>query len=437
MDSMWLEVILNVKAEEMDALCATLIANGVPGLAVEEEEEFRAFLEENRQYWDYVDDELMEQMKGVSRVKFYVTDDADGKKQLAGYLQDVDLPYTTVPLREYDWAHSWQKYYQPSGRGGEAVHCAGVGAGHRGDPCGCDAAACTESGPDVRDRFPCLHAALSGGRGGPHRSPMTWCWTWAAAAGSWPLPPCAWGRGSPPAVDIDPKAVDVAYENAALNGIGKDRCRFLAGNVLADQPLVNELAQEKADLVLANIVADVIIPLAARGAPACWRRTACSCAPASSTPAATRWRRPWKLPDCTSSAGEKRPAGSPWKPETEMSQANMSGKTANMTATAVVRPLVLDPDRRTMIISDIHGNLPFLKGLLRKVGYTKDDVLIILGDILEKSVHGLETLHYLMELSRTNTVYFVQGNCEDVTLSFLRGSWPDEVLSALRVHVGG
>lgn len=110
-----------------------------------------------------------------------------------------------------------------------------------------------------------------------------------------------------------------------------------------------------------------------------------------------------------------------------MSQANMSGKTANMTATAVVRPLVLDPDRRTMIISDIHGNLPFLKGLLRKVGYTKDDVLIILGDILEKSVHGLETLHYLMELSRTNTVYFVQGNCEDVTLSFLRGSWPDEV----------
>ena len=92
-----------------------------------------------------------------------------------------------------------------------------------------------------------------------------------------------------------------------------------------------------------------------------------------------------------------------------------------------MRPLVLAPDRRTMIISDIHGNLPFLKGLLRKVGYTKDDVLIILGDILEKSVHGLETLRYLMELSRTNTVYFVQGNCEDVTLSFLRGSWPDEV----------
>ncbi|MDD7289518.1 MAG: 50S ribosomal protein L11 methyltransferase, partial [Clostridiales bacterium] len=63
-------------------------------------------------------------------------------------------------------------------------------------------------------------------------------------------------------VDIDPKAVDVAYENAALNGLDKDRCRFLAGNVLTDQSLVEELAQVQAPLVLANIVADVIIPLA-------------------------------------------------------------------------------------------------------------------------------------------------------------------------------
>ena len=113
MDSMWLEISLNTTAEALDDLCAQLIANGVPGLAVEEEGEFHAFLEENRQYWDYVDDALLEQMKGVSRVKFYVTDDADGQAQLKGYLAGIDLPYTSLPLREYDWAHSWQKYYRP------------------------------------------------------------------------------------------------------------------------------------------------------------------------------------------------------------------------------------------------------------------------------------------------------------------------------------
>lgn len=113
MDHRWLEIVINARSEELDDLCGKLIANGVPGLAVEEEEEFRAFLEENRQYWDYVDDALMEQMKGVSRVKIYVTDDADGQAQLKGYLAGIDLPYTTAALREYDWAHSWQKYYRP------------------------------------------------------------------------------------------------------------------------------------------------------------------------------------------------------------------------------------------------------------------------------------------------------------------------------------
>lgn len=93
---------------------------------------------------------------------------------------------------------------------------------------------------------------------------------------------------------------------------------------------------------------------------------------------------------------------------------------------AIVHPLPLPPDRRVLVISDIHGNLPFLKGLLRKANFSTDDVLIILGDILEKSVHGLETLHYLMDLSKTHTIHFLQGNCEDVTLAFLAGHWPGE-----------
>lgn len=48
MDHRWLEIVINARSEELDDLCGKLIANGVPGLAVEEEEEFRAFLEENR-----------------------------------------------------------------------------------------------------------------------------------------------------------------------------------------------------------------------------------------------------------------------------------------------------------------------------------------------------------------------------------------------------
>lgn len=260
MDSMWLEIIINAKAEELDDLCAKLIVNGVPGLAVEEEEEFRAFLEENRQYWDYVDDELLERMKGVSRVKIYVTDDADGQAQLRGYLAGIDLPYTTIPLREYDWAHSWQKYYRPLSVGEKLYivpewerDTAEIPAGatrllmNPGLTFGTGSHASTQL---------CLEGVEA------HTKEGDLVLDLGCGSGILAIAALCLGARHATGVDIDPKAVDVAYENAALNGIGRDRCRFLAGNVLSDQGLVAELGREKAQLVLANIVADVIIPLA-------------------------------------------------------------------------------------------------------------------------------------------------------------------------------
>lgn len=73
------------------------------------------------------------------------------------------------------------------------------------------------------------------------------------------------------------------------------------------------------------------------------------------------------------------------------------------------------------MISDIHGNLPFLKGLLQKVRFCADDILVLLGDILEKSEGGLEALRYVMELSRQYTVYTLMGNCDDITPAFVDG----------------
>ena len=260
MDSMWLEIVLNAKSEELDLISATLIANGVPGLAVEEEEEFRTFLEENRQYWDYVDDELMEQMKGVSRIKFYVTDDADGQKQLAQYLKGVDLPYTSVRLREYDWAHSWQKYYRPLAIG-KTIYI--VPEWER------DTAQIPEGCTSIL-----MNPGLTFGTGS-HAStqlclegieefiiPGKSVLDLGCGSGILAIADLRLGASHATGVDIDPKAVDVSYENAELNGIGRDRCKFLAGNVIADKSLVAELKELKAPLVLANIVADVIIPLA-------------------------------------------------------------------------------------------------------------------------------------------------------------------------------
>ena len=69
------------------------------------------------------------------------------------------------------------------------------------------------------------------------------------------------GAASAAAADIDRMCLDVAYENAALNGVGRDVYDVRVGDVLSDESLRASLGGGY-DVVLANIVADVIIGLA-------------------------------------------------------------------------------------------------------------------------------------------------------------------------------
>ena len=70
------------------------------------------------------------------------------------------------------------------------------------------------------------------------------------------------GAKSAIGVDIDPKAEDIARENAAYNGFSAPQFTALTGNVTADKKLMARLSGESYDLVLVNIVADVICHLA-------------------------------------------------------------------------------------------------------------------------------------------------------------------------------
>ena len=70
------------------------------------------------------------------------------------------------------------------------------------------------------------------------------------------------GAESAIGMDIDPKAEDIARENAAYNGFSAPAFTALTGNVTEDRELMAELSAKEYDLVLVNIVADVIISLA-------------------------------------------------------------------------------------------------------------------------------------------------------------------------------
>ena len=261
-DVKWLEATVETDSAHLEEITARLTMNGVTGLVVEDEEEFHRFLEENRKYWDYVDDGLLERMRGVCRVKFYVSDDENGRAQLEAWTRGIDAPVCAAPLADNDWAHSWQKYYRPMEIGARLYI---VPQWER------------ERAPAPAGRVPVYlnpgltfgtgsHASTQLCLGGVERytTPGMEVLDLGCGSGILSIAALVLGAGRATAVDIDSKAVDVAYENAAMNGIGRERYTVLAGDVLSDPALCDRLAQRRCGLVLANIVADVIIPLSAQ-----------------------------------------------------------------------------------------------------------------------------------------------------------------------------
>ncbi|MBR4934422.1 MAG: 50S ribosomal protein L11 methyltransferase, partial [Anaerotignum sp.] len=63
------------------------------------------------------------------------------------------------------------------------------------------------------------------------------------------------------AVDIDPNAINIAYENSDMNDIPREKYHVCAGNILEDPELHQKYSGKKYDMVEANIVADIIIAL--------------------------------------------------------------------------------------------------------------------------------------------------------------------------------
>ena len=61
--------------------------------------------------------------------------------------------------------------------------------------------------------------------------------------------------------DLDPCAIDATHENMEVNGISKDQYEVMIGNIIDDKDIQDKVGYEKYDIVAANILADVLVPL--------------------------------------------------------------------------------------------------------------------------------------------------------------------------------
>lgn len=264
----WIEISITTTSQGIEPVCGNLYQLGITGLQIEDETDFKEFLENNRQAWDYVDEELIKEKEKDTCIKAYVSDNASGNEMLLSIRQAMDalkeydvngeygkLEISLGNLSEEDWANNWKKYFHPMNVGKKILikpewedlkeptdrlvfninpgMTFGTGSHYTTQLCIEELENFVDSSKSVLD-LGCGSGILS-------------------------VISLMLGAKSALAVDIDPNCIDIAYQNAKRNNVSTENYDVVSGNILNDENICKYIQKDKYDVVLANIVADVII----------------------------------------------------------------------------------------------------------------------------------------------------------------------------------
>lgn len=267
----WIEVFVATSQMGLEPVEGVLYQCGLNGLMIHDEADFAEFLENPNREWDYVDDELVEEkQEQTTGITFFLRDNLYGREQLSqikSALQSVketekeldlgSLEVTMKNVAEEDWANNWKKYFKPFPVGDKIMikpsweelpaqtdkiilkidpgHIFGTGTHETTQLCMELIEKYVKKDDMVLD-IGCGSGILS-------------------------IASLLLDAKEADAVDIDPNAIQIAYENSDRNDIDRNRYHVKAGNILEDKELQASYSGKKYDLVAANIVADVIIAL--------------------------------------------------------------------------------------------------------------------------------------------------------------------------------
>lgn len=266
----WTQISIYTTANGIDRVCDMLSELGIDGVEIEDEQDFRDFLEENKKYWDYVDDDLMKEKAKETCVKIYLEADdtfEDRKKELDTALSSLKnedgknewgrLSTDTATLYEEDWANNWKQYFHPI-EVGEKILIQPSWEEIEGET----------------DRIVfTVNPGMTFGTGTHHTTKLcieelektvgsdSVVLDLGCGSGILSIISLLLGAKEAYAVDIDPACEHVAKENADMNGVDLSKYHIYSGDVTGNKKLFETLSVRKYDVIVANIVADVIIAI--------------------------------------------------------------------------------------------------------------------------------------------------------------------------------
>lgn len=267
----WIEVFVSTSQTGLEPIEGVLYACGLTGLMIHDSADFTEFMENPDRKWDYIADELLEHKKDEpTGITFFLRDNVYGREQLAQIkdaLQNVKRTETELDLgtldvtmknvAEEDWANNWKKYFKPFPIGEKIMikpsweelpaqtdkvvlqidpgHIFGTGTHETTQLCITLLERYLQKDDTMLD-IGCGSGILS-------------------------IAGLLLGAKEADAIDIDPNAIKIAYENSDRNQIDRARYHVAAGDVLEDIAVQNMYKGKNYDVVVANIVADIIIAL--------------------------------------------------------------------------------------------------------------------------------------------------------------------------------
>lgn len=254
----WIEVSIRTTTEAVEAVANVLYDAGVSGVVIEDPYDI-ILTNSDEKAWDYVDESLIDLEQGAV-VKGYIPESADLVEKIDLIKDSIrNLPefglnigsgeVSTLEVHEEDWSTSWKKYYKPTKIGNSIVI---KPTWEEYEP---------ENGEIIIEMDPGMAFGT-----GTHETTMmcvkqlekrvskeSTVFDIGTGSGILAIVAAKLGAKKTIGVDFDEVAVNVAKKNVIENKVD-DIVEIRHGNLM-------DVVTEKADLVVANIIADVIIIL--------------------------------------------------------------------------------------------------------------------------------------------------------------------------------
>ena len=260
----WNKFRLKTTTESEDIVSSMLMDLGIQGIEIEDKIPLTQS-DKEQMFVDILPE--IEADDGVAYISFYLEEDEDKEEVLANVKKELEemRAYTNVgactieesQTEDVDWVNNWKQYFhqfyvdyvliipsweevKPEDEDKMIIHI---------DPG-------TAFGTGMHETTQlCIRQIRK------YVTPDTTILDVGCGSGILGMLALKFGAKYSVGTDLDPCAIDATYENMEVNGITKDQYEVMIGNIIDDKEVQDKVGYEKYDIVVANILADVLVPL--------------------------------------------------------------------------------------------------------------------------------------------------------------------------------